>query len=547
MKNNKNNSLMDYIMVIVFFVMFTIPTFGTPIFSYVFGVSLLASIIMIATTYRANSKTKVSLGKKLPNYKNVTEATIETEYLKKEDRLLKGFIKEELQKNNFINGSTINYVEKRKMILTGIFAVLNIIFISFYFFHLPTWTYIFFVVNIIVFLIFTGRFNLVHYLIKQVKGRPDEDLSNVVVSSIQDKTTNKFVYRISIIVVSLALPLFLYSKPRIFYEKTGDGYYVRFYTIGLKNNEVAEIPETYKGKRVIGIRGKVFANIKSLKEVKLPNSIETIRGQAFMNDINLERINLPSNLNYLGGSAFQNCKKLENISIPKGVTEIHGKAFKGCSNLKSVELPDGIIEIHGNSFENCVSLQSINIPDSVKRIGGHAFYGDSSLVDVIFTENSQIDEIGSSAFRRCSNLREITLPNRYIYINERAFKESPTVVNRFDYTTSYNQSDKYTVNSDGTNSYIEGSNFENEYSKLIDRTITRGEKVTLENGATISLSSMSETSICIDYYLEITDTKGIRKIIKISRGDNNKAMDDLAFKVLPESNKDSLEIRIYYN
>ena len=88
-------------------------------------------------------------------------------------------------------------------------------------------------------------------------------------------------------------------------------------------------------------------------------------------------------------------------------------------------------EIRGDSFEYCTSLKSITIPDSVERIGGHAFYGDIELVEVIFSANSRLNEIGSSAFRQCNNLYSITIPSG-VYVNERAFKESPTSVKYFE-------------------------------------------------------------------------------------------------------------------
>ena len=44
--------------------------------------------------------------------------------------------------------------------------------------------------------------------------------------------------------------------------------------------------------------------------------------------------------------------------------------------------------------------------------------------------NSKLSEIGSSAFRQCYSLQNITIPTD-TYVNERAFKESPTTVNRY--------------------------------------------------------------------------------------------------------------------
>ena len=164
-----------------------------------------------------------------------------------------------------------------------------------------------------------------------------------------------------------------------------------------------------------------------LKEVKLPDTITEIRGQAFKNNKALKSVKLPDNLNYLGGGAFYGCSSLESIEIPDSVTYIGGEAFYKATKLKTVKLPENLTEIRGNTFEYCRSLESIEIPDNVTRIGGHAFYGNSSLSKVTISENSKLKEIGSSAFRKCNSLYEITLPAG-VYVNSRAFKESPTKI-----------------------------------------------------------------------------------------------------------------------
>ena len=80
------------------------------------------------------------------------------------------------------------------------------------------------------------------------------------------------------------------------------------------------------------------------------------------------------------------------------------------------------------------------------RIGGHAFYGDSNLSEVQLTSNSKLNEIGSSAFRQCSSLYSITIP-RTTYVNERAFKESPTNIQYFNVNESYYNISNYNYDS----------------------------------------------------------------------------------------------------
>ena len=67
------------------------------------------------------------------------------------------------------------------------------------------------------------------------------------------------------------------------------------------------------------------------------------------------------------------------------------------------------------------------IPEGVTKISARAFYANENLTDVKVP--STVTEIGSSAFRECYKLRTITIPEN-CFVNERAFKSSPTEVIR---------------------------------------------------------------------------------------------------------------------
>lgn len=202
---------------------------------------------------------------------------------------------------------------------------------------------------------------------------------------------------------------------------------------------------------VTAIRGEAFAKCTSLKSVNLNEGLKEIRGGAFKECEKLYAIELPDSLEYLGASTFSYCSSLREITIPKNVTEINGQTFEYCTSLKTVNMHDNITAIHGevfvnctllkdvvlpskiteikgNTFENCRSLTSINIPTGVKRIGGHAFYGCTRLASV--TVPSTVTEIGSSAFRNCTSLKTIRIPKE-AYINEKAFKSSPTQIIKY--------------------------------------------------------------------------------------------------------------------
>lgn len=349
---------------------------------------------------------------------------------KDDDKLLEAFIYRELKKAELNLDTTLIPQElmKRKNVFNIIFSVLIFAYVSLIFFHFPLITYIIGIVILFILSKLTKKYNLMNYLKKEVKSRPGEKISNIImntkVSLIEDTSKKK---NIVFILIAVIIPLVIFYEPRILYEETTGGYAVRFYTFGLTNYKTATIPETYKNKKIVELRGNTFSNMSFLESVNLPNTIKEIRGQAFKNDRKLTTVNIPSSLEYLGGGAFYNCTSITEIILPDTLTELGGEAFYNASSLRNIKLSENLIEIKGNTFEECTSLTSIVIPDKVTRIGGHAFYHNTSLSSVTITRNSKLTEIGSSAFRQCPSLQNIIYPCR-TYVNERAFKESPTSV-----------------------------------------------------------------------------------------------------------------------
>jgi len=398
----------------------------------------------------AGDNIKVEMGStaapNTPQKTIVTASNFDSMFSLSEDAMVYEFLNRELTKAGLDKNSKLmpSAILKRRKILNIIFSFLTFILVSLIFFHFPLLTYVCGIIILFFSFKLTRSYNFMEYLKKEIKSRPSEKVSNIVMNVKQTmvKDTSGKILLFGLL-GSIILPMIIFIKPMIWYEKVDGGYGVRYYIFGVTNFRSATIPEKHNNEDVIILRGNTFSNMTFLEEVNLPDTITEIRGQAFKNDKALKTVKLPSNLNYLGGGAFYNCTSLESIEIPDGVTYIGGEAFYKARKLKSVKLPENLTEIRGSTFEYCSSLESIVIPDSVTRIGGHAFYANSSLSSVSISPNSKLTEIGSSAFRLCNNLYEITLP-RSVYVNERAFKESPTT-KKF-----YNE---YTCNQYGCTTY----------------------------------------------------------------------------------------------
>lgn len=71
------------------------------------------------------------------------------------------------------------------------------------------------------------------------------------------------------------------------------------------------------------------------------------------------------------------------------------------------------------AFRDCSRITSIVIPDGVTSIGSEAFYGCSNLTTVVIPEG--VTTIGPNAFKGSSNLKELTILGEGVQIAEGAF------------------------------------------------------------------------------------------------------------------------------
>ena len=79
-----------------------------------------------------------------------------------------------------------------------------------------------------------------------------------------------------------------------------------------------------------------------------------------------------------------------------------------------------VTSIGNNAFRDCSGLTSVTIPNSVTSIGNNAFRDCSGLTSV--TIGNSVTSIGESAFEDCSGLTSVTIPNSVTRIGEYAFR-----------------------------------------------------------------------------------------------------------------------------
>ena len=116
--------------------------------------------------------------------------------------------------------------------------------------------------------------------------------------------------------------------------------------------------------------------------------------------------------NYLDGNnvevTYSNYDKYRGeITIPETVTN-YGTTYS-------------VTSIGNYAFRSCTSLTSVTIPNSVTSIGSSAFDGCSSLTSV--TIPNSVTSIGNYAFSGCSSLTSITIPENVTSIGNFAFSD----------------------------------------------------------------------------------------------------------------------------
>ena len=112
------------------------------------------------------------------------------------------------------------------------------------------------------------------------------------------------------------------------------------------------------------------------------------------------------------------------------MAQITSRIRRKYSNLKSslndsltevtAEMLDGITKIRSYAFRDCTSLTSVTIPNSVTSIGDSAFRNCSSLTSITIPNN--VTSIRDSAFSQCTSLTSVTIPNSVTSIGNEAFR-----------------------------------------------------------------------------------------------------------------------------
>ncbi len=245
------------------------------------------------------------------------------------------------------------------------------------------------------------------------------------------------------------------------YKKQKDGLvYKDKWCLSYKGNRT-NIKSLTIAKGTKAVADYLITGSDSLEKIMMPDSVEIIGNQAFYGCKKLNNITLPKNLKDIGENAFADCTKLNNFTLPQNIKHIGERAFVNTGWLKnqkngviykdgwvigykgtmpkkySLTIKTGTIGIADDAFlqeeringdivrTGMKNLTSVSLPDTVRYIGKGAF-ADTGLVNITLPDS--IERLDGT-FSRCTQLKEIRIPNSVKYIGNETFMNCHNLTN----------------------------------------------------------------------------------------------------------------------
>ena len=169
--------------------------------------------------------------------------------------------------------------------------------------------------------------------------------------------------------------------------------------------------------------------------VVFATGITKIGKNTFYNFTSLNNITIPETVTSIGDRAFYNCYGLTSVVIPNSVTTIGNEAFRGCTGLRIVYNNSSLNITTGSSNHGYVAYYADIIVTKDDDIKGDfifrtadntktliAYAGNDSVITLPENYNGENYTIVEKAFRNCTGLTSVTIPESVEEIEANAFE-----------------------------------------------------------------------------------------------------------------------------
>ena len=244
----------------------------------------------------------------------------------------------------------------------------------------------------------------------------------------------------------------------------------------------SNLSEIVIGEKVEVIPSRMFSTTH-ITEIVIPSKVKIIEEEAFAWCSDLEEVTIEDGINRIKGYAFAGCTALEEIELPKTIQSLESGIFSGCENLELIKWDtNGPVQIEEDSFIDCPKamiccrenswlhsyadannlavclcdkngIPSFEIKNDVLvsyrgesddvfvssavKIGYGAFENNEEIKRVELS--TAINRIYDSAFKNCSSLETIIIPQNVAFIGEDSF-EGCNNLTIYGYSGSYAES-----------------------------------------------------------------------------------------------------------
>ncbi len=162
----------------------------------------------------------------------------------------------------------------------------------------------------------------------------------------------------------------------------------------------------------------LFNDLKSLKEITIPDGVTTIGDHAF-EGCSVQKVIFPSTLTTIGAYAFYDSGVI-TAELNEGITRICSYAFSK-SNINEIVLPDSLTALGSHAFEKS-KLTTVTFGNGIDTIPEYCF-ANTLLTSV--TIPAGYKKIDSAAFINCEELSDYYIPSTVKEIVYSKFNTAP--------------------------------------------------------------------------------------------------------------------------